>query len=644
MKKYFLLPAWFYLAIILLMSAIFMGYAAFTDSAITDELAHIPAGYSYVRFLDYRLNPEHPPLLKALSGIPLLFLHLRFPIDKPSWTTDINGQWTAGTQFLYESGNDANTIIHTARIAPIIVTLATIFLLYWASKKLIGRYWALVPTFLFAFSPIVLAHGHYVTTDIAATGGILLALVFFVQFLKNPTPKTLFWAGITFGVAQLAKFSAVLLIPTFGIFLFVYWLAATLQHRYGIWWKDSFIALIRLIIQTIGVGIIGVFFVVYPLYALLTIHYPQEKQTSDTQSILTSFGEPASAGHRCSIGRCIADLTIAATQHTLSRPLAQYALGVLMVTQRAAGGNTNYFNGIVSASGSRLYFPLVYGAKESIPVLMFLCVALFVGIRNGVSLFRKIGWRNIASKKAELIAMYPELVASGLFVLIYWGYSMKSPLNIGVRHILPTIPFLYLLATVFWKKWILQFDFHRGVTLVDTIKSAGVSIVKTYFKVLTVCIILIWVLFETISTAPYFLSSFNEFAGGTRGGYRLVTDSNYDWGQDMIRLQEFMNSHPEIDRFAIDYFGAGNSTYYFGERAVNWSSDKGNPELSGIHYLVVSVNTLQSAIQKTSSDFDRNPKDEYRWLTETRHPALNAFGEVPLPDFRVGTTLFVYKL
>src|SRR3990167_4433501 len=107
-----------------------MLWASSSDSAIMDELAHIPAGYGYVHNLDYRLNPEHPPLIKALAGFPLLFLDLKFPTDSPAWKTDINGQWVMGANFLYESGNDADLIIRTARIAPILLTLILIVLIY----------------------------------------------------------------------------------------------------------------------------------------------------------------------------------------------------------------------------------------------------------------------------------------------------------------------------------------------------------------------------------------------------------------------------------------------------------------------------------------------------------------------------------
>ncbi|MBI5072604.1 hypothetical protein HZA99_02180, partial [Candidatus Woesearchaeota archaeon] len=45
------------------------------NSATSDEVAHIPAGYSYWQYFDYKINPEHPPLVKLWATLPLLILH-----------------------------------------------------------------------------------------------------------------------------------------------------------------------------------------------------------------------------------------------------------------------------------------------------------------------------------------------------------------------------------------------------------------------------------------------------------------------------------------------------------------------------------------------------------------------------------------
>ena len=86
---------------------------------------------------------------------------------------------------------------------------------------------------------------------------------------------------------------------------------------------------------------------------------------------------------------------------------------------------------------------------------------------------------------------------------------------------------------------------------------------------------------ETFFAAPYFLSYFNEFGGGVQGGYHFVTDSNYDWGQDLFRLQSWVNTQPQVDKIAVDYFGGGDPEYYLPGKAVGWSSSMGNPSRSG---------------------------------------------------------------
>src|SRR3990167_6792731 len=73
---------------------VLMAGSVIGDSATMDELAHIPAGYSYLSERDYRLNPEHPPLIKDLSAIiPYFTFRPNFPIESKAWRDDLNGQW-----------------------------------------------------------------------------------------------------------------------------------------------------------------------------------------------------------------------------------------------------------------------------------------------------------------------------------------------------------------------------------------------------------------------------------------------------------------------------------------------------------------------------------------------------------------------
>ncbi|MBI5220407.1 MAG: glycosyltransferase family 39 protein [Candidatus Liptonbacteria bacterium] len=674
------------LVILCALSLVFLFSAARGDSMTMDEQAHIPAGYAYAKYLDYRLNPEHPPLLKFLAGFPLRFLNLNFPTDRKAWTEEVNGQWEVGKQFIFDSGNDADLIVGWARVGPILLTLLFILLLYHWAREIVGSRWALLPTLLFGLSPNILAHGHYVTTDIAAAFGIVLGTYYFLRIFSAPTGRNILLAGLAFGVAQIAKFSTVLLIPYF-IFLVLAFIAA----RWLLRRTDPLAAPKtdpsggRLWLALLLTFVIGYVAVVYPAYALLTKNYPMAKQTSDTTFILASFGGgPAVPGASCNVGQCLAQTNIWMTRHALTRPIAEYVLGVLMVLQRSAGGNTGYFLGQVSAAGSHLYFPIMYLLKEPLPSLLIVLTAL-LGTLWGIG--RKLRNRlpatrySLLATRSLVLFIYSRFTEFAMLVMIglYWLWSITSPLNIGFRHILPTLPLIYILATVAWEKWAALRPVPTGDSVWryywNWLKSVG----RSWSRHLLLLALIIWFLLETIFTAPYFLSYYNQLGGGVWGGYRIATDSSYDWGQDLKRLTAWVeerNQDPDpskhVDGIAVDYFGGAIPGYYLKDKVQKvegWWSARGNPAQtqinadtetqinadgigdnprtypreSAIRWLAVSINSLEGAIQPGAPGFVRKPEDEYRWLTALRPPAPG-LGNVPEPDYRIGTSIFVYKL
>ncbi len=661
------LAAKWILALICIASFAFMFFASQTDAPIIDELAHIPAGYGYVHNLDYRLNPEHPPLAKALAMLPVLELNPHFPTESDAWRNQVNAQWEMGREFLYESGNVANAIVRTSRFVPIIITILVIMFTYLLASEFVGPIWALMPAFLFAFDPTTLAHGHYVTTDMGAALGTLAALYFFLKFVRAPSKERLIYAGLAFGLAQLMKFSMPLLVPLFIFLAIVLWLrdaAAekrewhTLAHRL----KNSGKIFLRHIGNVFLIFLISYAIVVYPTYFLFTSHYPIAKQTADTEAILASFGNGQTPpGAACAGIRCLADLDIRMSKDVLLRPVAHYMLGVLMVLQRADGGSTIYFLGEVRHYGGWIYFQILFLLKEPLPTLIIVIFGLILALSWIVK--RCLGTGRTRNEKGirESIKNYLENhfgeFSLASFIVLYWGYAMHSPLNIGIRHLLPTIPLILILATVVWRKWIMRLNLfptgRDGSGLSTEIMVAHASaIAKSIFaaslKYIGLVVLLVWLLAETAFAAPYFLSYFNEIGGGTGNGYHYVTDSNYDWGQDLLRLQTWVNDHPEVGKIAVDYFGGGDPGYYLGNQEVDWWSAKGNPATQGIHWFAISIDNLQKSIQPLAPDETRKPEDSYAWLTAIR-PAHNdgeraAMGDVPKPDYIVGTSIFVYHL
>jgi hypothetical protein len=612
------LLSWKILALIIISAGALLFYAAANDSAIFDESAHIPAGYSYVRYLDYRLNHEHPPLVKIFSGIPLLFLDLHFPTDNAAWTTDVNGQWSVGGKFLYEYGNDAEKLIFWARFGPVLLTLFLIFLLYIFARRFLGPAWALLPTLLFGLSPNILAHGHLVTTDIGATFGIVFSFYFFFRYLKEPTSKNIILAGFAFGVAQLLKFSNVLLGPVFIVLVAVHILFKVRESDYARthalkirgFLKNTALAYARLL----TVFILGTA-VIYFVYFVLTFNYSQAMLLRDMHSVIGDLQS-----------KLIKNIAFAIANVEMLKPLAVYVFGISSVFQRAQGGNAAFFLGELSGKGWWYYFPVVYLLKETIPTLLLLIVGLYVALRRASWHFSAMG--NYLRNHFEESAML-------FFVVFYWANSMTSPLNIGLRHILPTLPFIYILMSISIKKWVSGETSAPAIrSFFEMLKYLVSQFSKILGKYIFLSLIILWFLIEVIIASPNYLSYFNEFVG-INNGYRYITDSNYDWGQDLYRLRDFVEKN-HIQKIAVSYFGGGSIKYTLGEKSENWWSSRGNPKDQGIEWLAISVNTLSGALGKPLAGFERKPEDEYRWLQNIRDPYK--------PDAKAGESIFIYKL
>jgi len=636
--------------ILVIVSTFFMVRAAYQEPATMDELAHIPSGYGYTKLLDYRLNPEHPPLIKALAAVPLLFQDIKFPTDDKSWKDDLNGQWDAGKKFLYGSGNNADNIVFASRIFPIILTLILIILIYIWANELLGRWWALLPTLLFGFSPTIIAHGHYVTTDVGAALGTFFATYAFVRFLLSPKKGNVIFAGIALGIAELMKFSNVLLLPYFVIIGIIFLIFERIRiknlgnEEKEIYKKTKSIK--RYILQFFIILIIA-FLIIFAVYALFTLNYPQERQITDSQKILESFSP-----------QWIAKISLFFTESTLLRPIGEYFLGFLMVFQRATGGNTGYFLGEVSNLGWWYYFPVVFLLKETIPTLLiiffgtiFSCVHVFKGIKKEKSSIKRFS-DYLGTNFAEFSML--------LFIIIYWAYSMKSPLNIGMRHLIPTLPFIYILAAS-GLKTAFNTLFSGNQQGAQSTPSKNFSVAaytygrtdtkKIAIRRIGLGILIVWFIGETLIASPYFLSYFNQIGGGTFGGFRYVADSNYDWGQDLKRLKNWVeeknndtNPNNDIKKIAVDYFGGGNPKYYLGsDRVVEWNSVKGNPRAENIEWLAVSGNVLVQASGKKMGTFEQKDDERYLWLHELK-PTNTEYSPIPTPDIRIGTSIFIYHL
>ena len=595
------------------------------DSLIYDEDAHIPAGYSYLKTFDMRLNPEHPPLLKDLSAIPLLFINPTLDTTQDFWEQNPNdAQWNSGKSFLFNSGNDPDQIIFWSRLPIILIFIAlSLFIFFW-TKEIAGIGAGLLAFILFTFDPNVLGHNHYVTTDLGIAAFITFVFYYFLKFLKNPNKKSIWLLGIFLALVQLTKFSSVLIFPVFGLILVIYALSKLAGHKKETTLKFRLNNLREYLWKFIIAFMISIV-IVWIAYALSTFNMPEEKL-------------PQIVGHYFAKEDALSvnakKVIISLNENPVLRPMAIYLFGVLRVFQRVAGGNVTYFFGQLSTHGFYSYFPVVFLIKTPLTTLFLIFSAIGIALYN---LFkkskneRKVEKIGILSRLSSFVRTRTTESLLLLFIFIYCFTSITGRLNIGLRHLFPIFPFIYILTSK---------------TIFTFLKKIKPRIEKriAYGVVIGLAVILI---FETLSVYPNYLSYFNYLVGGPKNGYHYVTDSNADWGQDLKRLKNWIeeynhcakqsepqkcnsnkytiNPSESISKIRVDYFGLADLNYYLGSYYESWWNSR-RPIEEG-HY---ALSTL--FLQESLYDTRKEDHESYRWLINKK------------PIYQVGTSILIYKI
>jgi hypothetical protein len=230
------LPRWVVFASLILLLGLFAGLSGWEmagDSVTSDERIHLPAGYAYWKAREFRLNPEHPPLVKLLSALPLLTLNLQMPSTQPDPGLNYNEyQQVFGTKFLFSQ--DADRILFRGRLPILGLGVLLAFFVFLWSWRLHGHPGAgILSLLLISLDPATLAHSHYVTMDVPLACFSVMAMFFLWQFSRNAKPGPLIGASLCMALALASKFSAVFLLPVFFLLLFFRFPVVSFGNRLG---------------------------------------------------------------------------------------------------------------------------------------------------------------------------------------------------------------------------------------------------------------------------------------------------------------------------------------------------------------------------------------------------------------------------
>jgi hypothetical protein len=668
--------------------------AVITKSATYDEPLHAVGAWTHLRFGDFRMNFEDPPLWKYIAAIPNGRNAIRPGFESnPYWKTILDDAYRGfgyATNVLYQTpGNDGGAFVNRSRFMMMLIgaTLG-IVIITWA-WKLAGPVAGVIAAILYCLDPNALGYGPLVKNDVSMSlvlTGAFMALWYVGRRLTIVNALAL---ALVTAAAVNTKFSALLMGPMIVAALI---LRALLPMPWNVLgrslksWRARLGVAAALCVGVALVSYLGIWASYRfrfgptddPAAALNTLQHkldllkyqfaashpqPQarpfdpatpikelaDQLTRQVQAMSASLEElttllksaelsdQTAASIRsdaASIGAIrdaaaeqarratnFADnipppaaraedfdaqlLNISRQTHDTSEQLskADYALTMLMYYARhgdkAPDGFTRVLNvaldhhllpsawlhgillvharslirgsyllGEVRGTGWWYYFPLAMLFKTPVATIL----ALLGAAAGGVLVLRQRGqqWRNWIWPLACL------LVPSGIYLLSV----MAANLNIGLRHVLPVYPFMYIAAAVLiawmirrWGRW-------------ATIGAAALAVLLAI---------------ETLSVFPNYIAYFNFACGGSRGGLYLLADSNLDWGQDLPALAEWQKQHPNEplafgpaftdDPNGGSYFGTVDPAFY-GIRSVPLHYDL-RPEVVHGNVLAISATLIQ---------------------------------------------------
>ena len=272
-------------------------------------------------------------------------------------------------------------------------------------------------------------------------------------------------------------------------------------------------------------------------------------------------------------------------------PAPPYLRGVRAVLNLAGGGRASYLLGQISNEGWWYYFPVAFAVKTPLPTLLGLIVA------TAAMIFRP-------SRDDLFIGVPP---------LAFFLAVTTTRLNLGYRHMLPILPFLAL---------------HMGRLASLPLRGT----LRFDLRPLLPLVLAVWLTASTIAIYPHFLAYFNVIGGGPENGWRILVDSNIDWGQDLIGLRSWM-AEQGVDSVKLSWFGSAPPEAY----GINhqllpglphgfplWEDPPFDPDQPGPGVYAISVTNLVGAVL---------PDPElYSWFLERE------------PDDHIGYSVFIYRV
>ncbi|MBI3034911.1 glycosyltransferase family 39 protein [Candidatus Woesearchaeota archaeon] len=475
-----------------------------TTSLTFDEPATMTIGYYFWQYKDTSLHIFHPTLSFLMGGFPMLFFDVKMPYSYKE--CEDKGIYRCADDLMFRDGNNAELLGFYSRIPFVVASLFLGLLVFFFAKEIYGAKAGVLALALYSFSPTILAYNTIILTDLIVALFIFSTMYFLWKLvLKGHTATRLVATGTSLGLALASKFTAVMLIPIIIFILSVKIFKSKSKKN-----QLKIFSVYFIIILLLGFAVLHAtyFFDVNSI-----ANSVPERNINDIEKLLNEKFEEGS----------IAKKSAEFLAYDLKAPMPVYVAGFvgqnLIQSEKI---RKSYLNGEIYAGGKWQYFFEVLLIKTPIPLLIFFIASMLFSIRQ----FKRELINN-------LFLLLPIIVFFGIFVNVNF--------NLGLRHVLPIMPFMLVFASK-----VINIKFKN-------------SIHNLISKIL-IFLLLAWYIISALFVMPDYMAYFNEFVG-MDNGHKYLLSSNLDQGQDLKRLAEYIKSN-NIGKVKLSYHGTFDPKYY----------------------------------------------------------------------------------
>ena len=374
--------------------------------------------------------------------------------------------------------------IMNGRYVTLIVCLLTGFFIYAWSKQLFGEKGGILSLFLFVFCPNLNGHAILLTTDAYTALFTISTAYYYWKFIKNSGWKYFLAFSISLAFAQIAKYSMIHLYVFLAIVsIFVLIKRKTIFTGSG----RNFARLI--VLKVIIIFIINLGFIFNHTGKRLD----ELKMTSQTftnlqNSFIGSIPLPVPEPYIVGLDQTTYMNELGAGDPNVSG--ANYLLGEKR-----------------TATGFWYYYLVVFLFKTPLTALLLLITAIiFLFVRK----------KNEGHPNTMLFLL-------GLVFYFFFVLGFQNNVQIGIRHVLMVYPLLYVLGG-----FIVLLPFYQKRAKLFSSLAIIYSLATYYYFF------------------PNLISYSNELIPIKKDAYKVMADSNLDFGQGGYALEKYLKSHPEV--------------------------------------------------------------------------------------------------